>query len=372
LNDKKQQLAISPWSRKKMTTESKISDAPSSPLIRVVIVDDSPLIRQVLKGIICDSDDLEVVGTAHDANAARELIRATNPDVVTLDIEMPGMNGLEFLERLMRLRPTPVVMISTLTVDGAEATFRALELGAVDFHPKPSIDAQQQLTEYAEEICEKIRAAARSQVGMRKLTPMARPSKGNIYSQELLLIGASTGGTEAIRTVLESMPTDAPPILIVQHMPAGFTKTFAARLDKICPVRVAEAVDGMPLLAGHAYIAPGDHHLLLGKVGGRRVCELSTTALVNRHRPSVDVLFHSVAAHPALARRTAAAILTGMGKDGAGGLLALHQAGAHTVGQNEESCVVYGMPREAAALNALDEVKPLNQIASALLRQPHR
>lgn len=353
-----------------MTIDTRITETEQGRLIRVAVVDDSPLIRQVLKRIISEAEDMEVIGMAQDAHAARELIRATNPDVVTLDIEMPGMNGLEFLERLMRLRPTPVVMISTLTVDGAEATFRALELGAVDFHPKPSIDAQQQLTEYADEICEKIRAAARSRVGMRPQAPLARPGKGATgHGQELLLIGASTGGTEAIREVLEGMPADAPPILIVQHMPAGFTKTFAARLDRTCPMHVTEAASGMPLLAGHAYIAPGDHHLLLGEIGGRRVCELSRAELVNRHRPSVDVLFHSVAAHTTLAKRTSAAILTGMGKDGAEGLLALHQAGAYTVGQSQETCVVYGMPREAAAVHALDEVKPLNQIANTLLRQ---
>lgn len=337
---------------------------------RVVIVDDSLLIRHLLQEIVDDADDLQVVGMAENALAAREIIRATNPDVVTLDIEMPGMSGLEFLEKLMRLKPTPVVMVSSLTTDGADATFRALEMGAVDFHPKPVFNVRSQLTEYAEEIREKIRAAARSRVGGTRphAEPGYKPPAGKImaYGQELLLIGASTGGTEAIREVLQGLTPPTPPVLIVQHMPPGFTRSYAQRLDKICPLRVTEATGGMPVLPGHAYIAPGDSHLRLGEMAGRPVCLLSNAAQVNRHRPSVDVLFESVASLP-IARRTSAALLTGMGRDGAAGLLSLRQAGSHTVAQNEESCVVFGMPREAILLGAAEEILPLDAIAGAFL-----
>lgn len=344
--------------------------------IRVVVVDDSMLIRQVLKRILEEADDIEVVATAQDANVAREAIRETNPDVVTLDIEMPGMNGLDFLERLMRLKPTPVIMISTLTVQGAEATLTALERGAVDFHPKPTINVGNALQEYAEEIREKVRNAAQARVQPRRAAtispPAVAPTASAGFWQDLIVIGASTGGTEAIREVLEGLVADTPPILIVQHMPAGFTKTFAARLDKLCPMRVTEAVSGMPLLRGHAYLAPGsDTHLLLGETGGKRTCILSNAVPVNRHRPSVDVLFQSVAAHP-LAKRTSAALLTGMGKDGALGLLALRGAGAHTVAQNEETCVVYGMPREAVNIGAAEEIKPLQQIAASLMQRTRK
>jgi two-component system chemotaxis response regulator CheB len=339
--------------------------------IKVVVVDDSLLIRNILVEIINSEADMEVVATAPDPLAARELIRIHNPDVITLDIEMPKMNGLEFLEKLMRLRPTPVIMISTLTAHGAEVTLRALELGAVDFIPKPKSNVQEGLQEYARDITEKIRAAARSRCKTRVLasvkndTVLPLLNNASISREMLLIIGASTGGTEAIKNVLVHLPPDCPGILITQHMPEGFTKSFAARLDSLCAVRVKEAEHGDKVLPGHAYLAPGHSHLLLNRRAGQYTCELSQSEPVNRHRPSVDVLFDSAAMHAG--KNALGVILTGMGRDGAVGMLAMRNAGAHTFAQDEESCVVFGMPKEAIARGGVDDVLPLSSIPGSLM-----
>jgi two-component system chemotaxis response regulator CheB len=328
-------------------------------------------VRTLLTEIINQEPGMCAVGAAPDPFVAREMIRNLAPDVVTLDIEMPRMDGLDFLEKLMRLRPMPVVMISTLTESGSEATLRALELGAIDFIPKPRIGVASGIREYAAQITEKIRvaAAARPRARVqpaRTAQPVARPLTGHMSSTEkLIVIGASTGGTEAIKEVLIELPFDAPGVLVTQHMPEAFTRSFAARLDGLCRITVKEAENGERVLPGHAYIAPGHSHLLLRRSGANYVTQLSQSEPVNRHRPSVDVLFRSAA--ECAGKNTIAIILTGMGKDGAAGMLELHRAGAHTYAQDEHSCVVFGMPKEAIALGAADEVLPLHEIAPALL-----
>lgn len=337
---------------------------------KVLIIDDSALIRRVLTDIIGRAPDMTVVGAAPDPLIAREMIKQTDPDVLTLDIEMPRMDGLEFLERLMRLRPTPVVMVSTLTRTGADATLRALELGAVDFVAKPTIDVARGVGEYAGEILAKIRAAAKA-----KLPSGPRPDPGSappkarrplaIGTEKLIAIGASTGGTEAIAAVLAELPPDSPGVLITQHMPAGFTQSFAARLDRICQVRVSEASDGERILPGHVYLAPGGLHLALGKSGANYVARVTDDEPVNRHRPSVDVLFRSVARHAG--PNAVGIMLTGMGKDGAAGMLEMREQGAFTIAQDEASCVVFGMPREAIHVGAVSEVLTLTAIADRAL-----
>ena len=338
---------------------------------KVLIVDDSALVRQLLTGIFQRERDFEVVGAAANPLQAREMIRATNPDVLTLDIEMPQMDGLDFLERLMRLRPMPVVMVSTLTARGSEATLRALELGAVDFVAKPKLGIAQGIEAYAEDIVAKVRAAARVRFAPRaaKSAPAPLPALSNrrLSTEQLIFIGASTGGTEAIREVIERLPPDTPAILITQHMPPGFTRTFAARLDTLSRMAVCEASDGQRVLPGHVYIAPGDRHLRIARSGSDYVVALDDTAPVNRHRPSVEVLFRS-AAHVA-GRNAIGVMLTGMGKDGAAAMREMHDAGAHTVAQNEASCVVFGMPKEAIAAGGVDDVLPLSEIGPHLLRQ---
>ncbi|MFG6158705.1 chemotaxis response regulator protein-glutamate methylesterase [Halomonas sp. 1390] len=336
--------------------------------IKVLCVDDSALIRDLLTEIINQQPDMEVVAVAPDPLVARDLIKRHNPDVLTLDVEMPRMDGLDFLERLMRLRPMPVLMVSSLTQSGSEVTLRALELGALDFVAKPSLGIRHGMMEYAAEIAEKLRAAARSRPrqARRPNAPGPQPLKAPIVSSEkLIIIGASTGGTEAIRQVLEPLPANSPAILITQHMPGGFTRSFAERLDRLCQISVKEAVDGERILPGHAYIAPGDAHLKLARSGANYVARLDDGPPVNRHRPSVDVLFHSAAGQAG--RNAIGVLLTGMGKDGAAGLLEMRQAGAATLAQDEASCVVYGMPREAVALGAAAEVLPLEEIAPRLL-----
>jgi two-component system chemotaxis response regulator CheB len=339
--------------------------------IKVVIVDDSALVRQLLTEIISHEKDMTVAGAASNPLIAREMIRATDPDVLTLDIEMPQMDGLDFLEKLMRLRPMPVVMVSTLTEKGSEATLRALELGAVDFVSKPRVSIAQGLAEYAEEIVEKIRAAAGAR-GIRARPAVRRsasvlPELANrrLSTEKLIFVGASTGGTEAIREFVEQMPADSPAILITQHMPPGFTRTFAARLDSLSKVHVSEAVDGERILPGHVYIAPGGRHLKLGSSGANYIAVLDDGPLVNRHKPSVEVLFDSAAS---LAGRNAIGIMmTGMGKDGALAMRRLRDAGAYNVAQDEASCVVFGMPKEAIAAGAVHQVLPLSAIAGHVL-----
>ena len=339
---------------------------------KVLIVDDSALIRSVMSEIVNSQPDMEVVGVAPDPLVARELIKKTNPDVLTLDVEMPRMDGLDFLEKLMRLRPMPVVMVSTLTERGSEITMRALELGAVDFVTKPKISIQHGMQEYADAIADKIRAAARARI--RRTPPPAvgaapalPQSLGNplASSEKLIIIGASTGGTEAIKDFLIQMPPDCPGILIVQHMPEGFTRSFAQRLDNLCRISVAEATHGERVLPGHAYLAPGHSHLLLARSGANYVTALDQGPPVNRHRPSVDVLFRSAALHAG--KNAVGVILTGMGRDGAAGMLEMRQAGAWNVAQDEASCVVFGMPREAIAAGATHEIAPLRELPGMVL-----
>jgi two-component system chemotaxis response regulator CheB len=341
---------------------------------RVLIVDDSALVRNVLKELISAEPDLEVVGVAPDPIVARELIRQLSPDVITLDVEMPRMDGIEFLERLMRLRPTPVIMVSSLTERGSDVTLRALELGAVDFVSKPKLGIENGLKAYAEEITEKIRTAAGARVRRAHLEIVASRSADAVLlstagpvdsTEKLVFIGASTGGTEAIKMVLSRMPPDAPAILVTQHMPESFTKSFAQRLDGLCRIRVKEAEHGERVLPGHAYVAPGHSHLLVRRSGANYVTELSQGPPVNRHRPSVDVLFRSAA--NVAGRNAIGVILTGMGKDGAAGMLEMKRAGAATFAQDEATCVVYGMPREAVAMGGVDEVLPVQDITGRVL-----
>ncbi|MBH8579837.1 chemotaxis response regulator protein-glutamate methylesterase [Halomonas pacifica] len=341
----------------------------SAAKIKVLCVDDSALIRELLTEIINRQPDMEVVAVAPNPLVARDLIKQHNPDVLTLDVEMPRMDGLDFLERLMRLRPMPVLMVSSLTQAGSEITLRALELGALDFVAKPQMGIRHSMMEYGAEIAEKLRAAARSrprQALRDGKAPRPAALKAPLVSSEkLLIIGASTGGTEAIRQVLEPLPANAPAILIAQHMPGGFTRSFAERLDRLCRIRVKEAEDGERILPGHAYIAPGDAHLQLARSGANYVARLDSGPPVNRHRPSVDVLFRSAAQQAG--RNAIGALLTGMGKDGAQGLLEMRQAGAVTLAQDEASCVVFGMPREAIAIGGASEVVGLDEMAPRLM-----
>lgn len=343
--------------------------------IKVLIVDDSALIRSVMREIIDSQPDMEVVGVAPDPLVARELIRERSPDVLTLDVEMPKMDGLDFLERLMRLRPMPVVMVSSLTEQGSETTLRALELGAVDFVAKPKMAIQSGMREYTELIADKVRTAARARVKARtrsssvpeNLSPLPSLRNPLSSSEKLIIIGASTGGTEAIREFLQQMPSDCPGILIVQHMPEGFTRSFAQRLDGLCRIAVKEAEHNDRVLPGHAYLAPGHSHLKLAKSGANYVTQLDQGPPVNRHRPSVDVLFESAAAHAG--KNALGVILTGMGKDGAAGMLRMREAGAVNFAQDESSCVVYGMPREAVATGAVHEVAALAQLPVRVLER---
>jgi two-component system chemotaxis response regulator CheB len=358
----------------------------STPKIKVLVVDDSALIRALFKEIIDQEEDMEVVATARDPIVAREKIREMQPDVITLDIEMPRMDGLEFLEKLMRLHPLPVLMISTLTAQGSDATLRALELGAVDYIHKPKIDVKNKLETYAAEITEKIRIVAQANVRPLHGSSASKPptnnntvkpvktqravkantdAKNDLEREKLIVIGASTGGTEAIKEVLIEMPANCPPILVVQHMPEGFTKSYATRLNSLCEIDVAEAVHGERIVAGRAYLAPGGFHLSILRTGSYYSCQVTEESKVNHHRPSVDVLFHSVAKQAK--SEVIGVILTGMGKDGAAGLKVLHDLGYKTFAQDEKSCVVFGMPKEAIARGAADEIAPLNEIANRIL-----
>jgi two-component system chemotaxis response regulator CheB len=351
--------------------------------IKVLIVDDSALVRRMLTEMLSQHGDIKVVGAAPDPFVARDMIKTLQPDVLTLDVEMPRMDGLDFLRRLMQLHPMPVVMVSSLTEQGSDATLRALELGAVDFVSKPKADISGTFASYAQELVEKIRVAATAKVRripvssappavMSKLSAdavLAARSAPIGTTEKLIMIGASTGGTEAIKTVLADMPADSPAILITQHMPEKFTASFARRLDSLSRLHVKEAQAGERILPGHAYLAPGHSHLLLARSGANYVVELSQGPAVNRHRPSVDVLFRSAA--NVAGRNAVGVILTGMGADGAEGLLEMRQAGSPTIAQDEASCVVFGMPREAIARSAAVEVLPLEKIASRLIQLVH-
>lgn len=341
--------------------------------IKVLIVDDSALIRSVLKELINGQPDMEVVGAAADPLVAREMIKELNPDVLTLDVEMPKMNGLEFLEKLMRLRPTPVIMISTLTEEGSNVTLRALELGAVDFVSKPRLGVVDGMNELSQSIADKVRTAVRARV-KRRAQDSASPDRPQPIAKQLIhttekiiFIGSSTGGTEALKEVLSRMPADSPAILMTQHMPEAFTASFAQRLNSVSAMTVKEAQDNERIVPGHAYLAPGHSHLLVRRSGAYYYTELSRADPVNRHRPSVDVLFNSAAG--AVGPNAIAVMLTGMGKDGAAGMLAMRDAGAYTIAQDEATCVVYGMPKAAFDIGAVREVAPLQGIAGRILDQ---
>ena len=341
--------------------------------IKVLIVDDSALIRSVLTELINSQPDMEVVGTAPNPLVARDMIKELNPDVLTLDVEMPKMNGLEFLEKLMRLRPMPVVMISSLTEQGSNVTLKALELGAVDFVTKPKLGVAEGMNQLALDIAEKVRTAVRARI-TRRSSDSAGPTKPQpipkhlIHTTEkIIFIGSSTGGTEALKEVLSRMPADSPAILMTQHMPEAFTGSFAQRLDSLSAMTVKEAQDNERIVPGHAYLAPGHSHMLVRRSGAYYYTELSKADPVNRHRPSVDVLFNSAA--DAVGPNAISVMLTGMGKDGAAGMLAMRDAGAYTIAQNEATCVVYGMPKAAYDIGAVQEVAPLQDIAARIISQ---
>ncbi len=342
---------------------------------QVLVVDDSALVRSLLAEIINRQPDMTCIGAAADPLVAREMIRATNPDVLTLDVEMPRMDGLDFLEKLMRLRPMPVVMVSTMTERGAEVTLRALELGAVDFVAKPKIGVADGLRQLADDIAEKIRVAVRTNVRRRgaaasPAAPAAGPrvgSIGRLSTEKIVFIGASTGGTEATKEVLIGLPADAPAVMITQHMPPGFTRSYAQRLDGLCRIRVKEAEDGERVIPGHAYIAPGGTQMSVARSGANYVVRISDDPPVNRHKPSVEVLFRSAAR--VVGRNAFGVMLTGMGADGARAMREMREAGSYNLVQDEASCVVFGMPREAIAAGAADEVLALAQIAPRLIER---
>jgi len=349
--------------------------------IKVLIVDDSALVRQILTEILSSDRQIEVVGTAPDPIAARDKIKRLNPDVLTLDVEMPKMDGITFLNNLMRLRPMPVIMISSLTEKGADITLQALALGAVDFVEKPKIDVAHQLETYTQEIVQKIKAAAGAKIRSiadkptEELKVVPKYSADAIISknvniggfkttEKIIAIGASTGGTEAIKDVLVQMPADSPGIVIAQHIPAQFSGPFARRMNGCTAMNVCEANDGQQILPGHVYIAPGHSHLLVERDGARFICRLNDGPAVNRHKPSVDVLFRSVAQN--VGANAVGAILTGMGDDGAKGLKEMLDAGAPTVAQDEKTSVVWGMPGEAVKLGAAQHILPLQKISMKL------
>lgn len=350
--------------------------------IKVLIVDDSALFRQVLTKILNSAYDIEVVGSAADPHIAREKIKRLNPDVLTLDIEMPRMDGLDFLKHLMRLRPMPVVMVSVFTQADAEIALQALECGAIDYIRKPQIDITQTLESFSDEIINKIRIAALAKVQpekfLSKLTPKATskyppdviisqvPTQRHyVKTEKIIAIGASTGGTEAIKVLLMQMPANAPGIVISQHIPATFSYSFAMRMDQLSSMNVFEAQDEQEILPGCVYIAPGDSHLLVERTGLHYICRLHQGVPVNRHRPSVDVLFRSVA--QSAGPNAMGVILTGMGDDGARCIKEMHETGAVTIAQDKKSSVVWGMPGEAIKHGGIDYVLPLPQIANKLL-----
>jgi two-component system chemotaxis response regulator CheB len=340
------------------------------PPIRVLVVDDSALMRQIISEIIRNDPDLTVVGSAPNPYVAYEKIKELQPDVLTLDVEMPRMDGLTFLEGLMRAHPMPVVMVSSLTEKGCETTLRALELGAIDYVEKPKVDVTSGTVKLGPEIIDKIKTAFRAKLRSgRKPRPTAPVRKPGTLLQttthKVICIGASTGGTEALYEVLTALPSDAPGIVIVQHMPAGFTHSFANRLDGACQIRVKEAEDGDRVLQGHALLAPGGFHMAVQRAGASHLVRVAPGPPVNRHCPSVDVLFRSAAYH--LGRNALGVILTGMGNDGAAGLLEMRKAGARTIAEDESTCVVFGMPAEAIELGAAEEVVPLHHVAGRIM-----
>ncbi|MBY6072007.1 chemotaxis response regulator protein-glutamate methylesterase [Marinobacter salsuginis] len=343
-------------------------------IIRVLIIDDSAVVRQTLTEILQSDTLIEVVGTASDPYRAVEKLRTVKPDVITLDVEMPRMDGLTFLRKLMAQAPIPVVICSSLTGAGTDTQIRALEYGAVDIITKPVLGTRQFLEESRVRILDAVKGAARARIGRQQAVtaPLPVQQKGAIKqsltetTEKVIAIGASTGGTEAIRMVLSSLPEDCPGILIVQHMPEGFTRSFAERLNSLCRINVKEAEDGDSLLRGHALIAPGNRHMRLRRSGARYMVGLEDGPLVSRHRPSVNVLFRSVARYAGA--NAIGVILTGMGSDGSEGLLEMREAGAYTIGQDEDSSVVYGMPREAWVRGAVVVQAGLSELPALILR----
>ena len=351
--------------------------------IKVLIVDDSAVVRQTLADILSSDPDIEVMGMASDPYIAAEKIRHEVPDVITLDIEMPRMDGVTFLHKIMTQHPIPVVICSSLTPEGSQTAFKAFEYGAVEIITKPRLGAKLFLEESRISICDAVKAAA--QVKLRHLVPRSRPIQPKLSADAVLskpkpganamlettdkvvAVGASTGGTEAIEDFLTAMPLDAPGIVIVQHMPENFTRAFATRLDGICRISVKEAENNDTVIRGRALIEPGNRHMLLKRSGARYFVEVKDGPLVLRHRPSVDVLFRSTARYAG--KNAVGVILTGMGDDGAHGLLEMKEAGAATLAQDEESCVVFGMPKKAIDLGAADRVLSLSAIPAAVLRE---
>ncbi len=354
--------------------------------VRVLVVDDSPLMRQMLTSILSSDPDIEVVGQAADAYQAREQIKALNPDVLTLDVEMPGMNGIQFLSNLMRLRPMPVVMVSALTSEGSTATLDALELGAVDFIEKPKVKSEAVLNNYTRGIIEKVKNASRARVQNFRPHVAAAPvpprpattatpgssmqrlqSRMSVTSGKMVAIGSSTGGTEALKEVLTRFPADMPPVVITQHIPPAFSASFAERMNMICEMTVAQATEGMEIVNGHVYIAPGDRHLVVRSSGGKLYCHLDDSEPVNQHKPSVEVMFDSIC--KIAPRKTVAVMLTGMGDDGADAMKRLREAGSYTVAQDEATSVVWGMPGQAYKRGAVVKLKPLQEIANEVISQ---
>ena len=350
--------------------------------ITVLIVDDSALIRKMMTEVFNSTVDIEVIGIAHDPIMARKKIKALNPDVLTLDVEMPKMDGITFLKNLMRLRPMPVVMVSRFTEKGADITLQALEMGAIDFVSKPKTDNAYSLDEYAQEIISKVRVAAKARVKALDRTVVIHRSipeslnstdilakkiePGNLKTTDhIIALGASTGGTEAIREVLSRLPANTPGIVVTQHIPAAFSAPFARRMNKVSSLNVCQAEDGQEIFAGHVYIAPGGKHLLVERIGTRYVCRLDDGPAVNHHKPAVDVLFRSVAQNAG--PNAVAVLLTGMGNDGAAGMREMLQAGAQTIAQDEKSSVVWGMPGEAVKLGAAEHVVSLLKIPDRII-----
>ncbi|MEW5756502.1 MAG: chemotaxis response regulator protein-glutamate methylesterase [Pseudomonadota bacterium] len=341
--------------------------------IKVLIIDDSALVRKILSDMLAQEHDIEVVGVAPDPFIAREKIKLLNPDVLTLDVEMPRMDGITFLGNLMRLRPMPVIMVSTLTEKGADVTLQALELGAVDYVAKPKVDLERQLVAFHDEIVEKIRMAANVNIRQLNIAHVQRVDKNpkiftNAFktTNRLVAIGSSTGGTEAIKEILQVLPADFPAIVIAQHIPDAFSKPFAKRMDTVTRMSVCEAEDGQQIVSGHVYIAPGHSHLRVARDGAKLVCRLGQDPPVNRHRPSVDVLFDSVAENVGV--NALGVILTGMGGDGAQGMKKMRDAGAYTIAQDEKTCVVFGMPKEAIRHGGVVDILPLDAVADQLIR----
>ena len=340
--------------------------------IKVLIVDDSALVRQILKEILASDPEIEVVGSASDPLIARDKIKMLNPDVITLDIEMPKMDGITFLRNLMRLRPMPVVMISTLTEKGANVTFEALEAGAVDFVAKPKIDLRENLTAFSDEIIGKVKSAAIANLS-RRLTTTKEPDSNEVINStcsfkntnKLIAIGSSTGGPEALKEVLTRLPANCPPVLIAQHIPAAFSGPFSRRMDGCSEVTVCEAEDGQAIFPGHVYVAPGHSHLRIERANSGLICRLGKDDAINRHRPSVEALFDSVTEH--VNKNAVAVMLTGMGADGAEAMKRLHESGAYCIAQDEKSSVVWGMPGEAVKRGATDEQLALEKIAQRVM-----